>query len=449
LSLLVTGFGPFLDVTDNPSAAIATSLDGARVAGLTVHARVLPVSFDRAAASLGAAIAELEPRSVLLLGVHRGDTWRLERRARPRITSEHPDVDAVQAPGRVLGPAERTTAIDVPGLARALGAGGHEVVISDDCGGYVCNSTYYSALGARPDALFVHVPDAGAAGVELGRVLALAILEALSDLAPGAAEGPSATPLAWVDDAEVRYRIHLLALSGRAEELLPGYRRTEERLRLRLPKIDVTWRDLGDALGSPSAPPVDREWFATRDAAEAPAIARTLAARRPAPGSPFSTVPTAFRTPGAETGVRVIVSGAGRPEPALVPSAAAVVCGHDTPTPLAWLAAAALPFAARIQDAAPRLPAGARRFAAMMLAGAAHAIHLPTEAVDTLLEAFVSTLLPPQHRGRETVAWLEACRDAGLLPEHPGEFERMCHGIPRRRHDRIHRAWIRGSFRAP
>lgn len=449
MSLLVTGFGPFLDVVDNPSARIASRLDGTRIHGLEVHARVLPVSFDRAAAELKAAVAELRPSVLLLLGVHRGDTWRLETRATPVITSEHPDADACLGTGRALGPSERRTALDVGGLAAELGGAGHEVAVSDDCGGYVCNSTYFAALDLRHDALFLHVPDLGEPGIARGAALVRAILERVAGRAAEGQQAASVSRIDWVDDPEARYRLHLLALGAPCDELLPGYRRAEERIRPRLPKLDLGWQGLADALTEPAAPSVDREWFATRDAAEAPAIARSISARRPPASSPFASLPEAHPLALSGVGARIVVSGAARPEPALVPAASTVVCGYDTPTALAWLAAVSLPFAARLAEAVPGLPTGPRRFAALMLGGAAYAVHLPSADLDALLEAIVSTLLPPQHRGAETIAWLEACREAGLLPEHPGEFERMCHGIPRRRHDRVHRAWVRGSFRAP
>ena len=42
---LVTGFGPFLDVSDNPSGRIARAVNGARVDGLALHGLELPVRF--------------------------------------------------------------------------------------------------------------------------------------------------------------------------------------------------------------------------------------------------------------------------------------------------------------------------------------------------------------------------------------------------------------------
>ncbi|HKX45494.1 MAG TPA: pyrrolidone-carboxylate peptidase, partial [Planctomycetota bacterium] len=58
---LVTGFGPFLDVDDNPSGAVARALDGARVGPFEVVGRELPVLFDAAPRAVDAALAELAP----------------------------------------------------------------------------------------------------------------------------------------------------------------------------------------------------------------------------------------------------------------------------------------------------------------------------------------------------------------------------------------------------
>jgi pyrrolidone-carboxylate peptidase len=47
---LVTGFGPFLDVVDNPSGALARALDGSRIGPWRVVGMELPVSTARAPA---------------------------------------------------------------------------------------------------------------------------------------------------------------------------------------------------------------------------------------------------------------------------------------------------------------------------------------------------------------------------------------------------------------
>lgn len=167
--LLVTGFGPFFRVARNASAEVARALAATPPAGWEVAARELPVTFAGAPPALEAALAELAPRLpdlLLSLGVHRKGWFRLERRARPRLTSAKPDNEGVRAAS--LGPVgetERATTLDLELLAGLLvRAGAPEVRVSEDAGGFVCERTYLAALEAgereRFPALFLHLPPA-------------------------------------------------------------------------------------------------------------------------------------------------------------------------------------------------------------------------------------------------------------------------------------------------
>ena len=81
--VLLTGFGAFEEVTDNPSGALARSLDGERLgagssAGVLTGA-VLPVSFQRVAPELDALVERVQPDAIVSLGVHPGAGFRIER----------------------------------------------------------------------------------------------------------------------------------------------------------------------------------------------------------------------------------------------------------------------------------------------------------------------------------------------------------------------------------
>ena len=87
--LLVTGFGAFERVDENPSGALARALDGEDgVVGVE-----LPVTFRGCAEALDAALARLDgpPEAILCTGVHPEPTFRLERRARARLGNDRPD----------------------------------------------------------------------------------------------------------------------------------------------------------------------------------------------------------------------------------------------------------------------------------------------------------------------------------------------------------------------
>ena len=154
----ITGFGPFLEVIDNPSARLARAVDGMRVGGVPVRGLVLPVSYGRAVPALTEAIRDdgRPPMLVLGTGVARGTRRaRLERTAWSERTGR--DVDGCE-PAPQHRPQRRSARIDAPRLAEAL-----DVDLSDDAGRYVCNAWLYDAVAAFPHAAvaFLHVPDDG------------------------------------------------------------------------------------------------------------------------------------------------------------------------------------------------------------------------------------------------------------------------------------------------
>lgn len=188
--VLVTGFGSFEEIDDNPSAGVARSLATAPPAGLEVRSTVLPVSFQRAPAAVDALIEELHPRVPdLLVGLgvdSKGSGYRLELFARGRLKgAERVDVDGVVAAAATEseneGEALRTR-LDLAALPAELHLQGFKNVrLSEDAGGYVCERIYHHLLTRaetlkRP-ALFVHVPTPEHEPVERQVRLVTAVLE--------------------------------------------------------------------------------------------------------------------------------------------------------------------------------------------------------------------------------------------------------------------------------
>ncbi|MDP2304887.1 MAG: hypothetical protein Q8P18_02545 [Pseudomonadota bacterium] len=157
--VLVTGFGRFLDVTDNPSGRIARALDGRVVGRAVVTGLELPVSFvDGPALAIRAAV-DLDAIAVIGLGVDRRTTTvDVETRAYNR--GDGLDVDDRALP--VLeagGPPLLYSNLDAATLAAAIGGR-----VDDDAGRYVCNAWLYTvgrALMPARSVIFVHVPAAG------------------------------------------------------------------------------------------------------------------------------------------------------------------------------------------------------------------------------------------------------------------------------------------------
>ena len=163
---LLTGFGPFLDVEENPSGLLAEAIGRDAPPGLDIKAAVLPVAYKGVGAKLRELLDEEErqPALILGMGVHGGSSFRLESRASSVLSSSKLDNDGVL--GSVVSPlsaGERATRVDMEMAAELLtGVARTEVEISTDAGGYVCECTYHAILSEalRIDSrgLFLHVP---------------------------------------------------------------------------------------------------------------------------------------------------------------------------------------------------------------------------------------------------------------------------------------------------
>jgi pyroglutamyl-peptidase len=158
-TLLVTGFAPFGPHARNPSELIALAVDGSSVGDIGVVGRALPVVWDAAFPALLAAVSEVRPAALLMLGVAQRPTLCFEVVAR-----------------NVQGPREDTAgrlperAEVVPGGPRRLTGrlpwsrletGPLPAVYSGDAGDYLCNHLLYRALHDLPTLGvrgFVHVP---------------------------------------------------------------------------------------------------------------------------------------------------------------------------------------------------------------------------------------------------------------------------------------------------
>jgi pyroglutamyl-peptidase len=180
--ILVTGFGPFLDVGDNPSGALARAVDGEVVAGVPIVGVVLPVSYRRGPPQVLALCARHRPRFVVGLGVARQRARVTVERLGRRALGPTPDVDGAAPSGVGDGPEIVAATLDPERLAALLGAD-----LSDDAGGYVCNAWAWEVpLRSGAPAAFVHVPPAGLPVADL--LAALGALVAYSGSGSGLAE---------------------------------------------------------------------------------------------------------------------------------------------------------------------------------------------------------------------------------------------------------------------
>lgn len=151
MRLLVTGFGPFGDVGDNPSAWLAERLG--------TPYRILEVSYT----AVDDFVEELQadpPDALLLMGVASGaERMRVETTGR-NLTGSIPDVE-----GRLAGPGP-IDPTGPPQLGATLWRAPEFFETNDlwetsvDAGSYLCNYALYRCLQALPNVSvgFLHVP---------------------------------------------------------------------------------------------------------------------------------------------------------------------------------------------------------------------------------------------------------------------------------------------------
>jgi len=191
--LLVTAFEAFGEHLVNPSEQVVRALRSDP--GLV--AEVLPVSYRRAEARLGELIEQVEPRAVLLLGLHAGDAFRLERRALNLDDAETPDQDGELRSAEaisVFGPAGYASTLPLDAFAAVLRRLALPFEWSRDAGGFLCNHAFYVArdrLALRLPEVpcgFVHLPPLSALPLERQIEGVTACLEVLRASLPSRSE---------------------------------------------------------------------------------------------------------------------------------------------------------------------------------------------------------------------------------------------------------------------
>ncbi|MBK0399846.1 hypothetical protein H0I76_11650 [Limibaculum sp. M0105] len=144
--VLMTGFEPFRHWQVNSSWE-AVRLLGGRLRD--VAAACLPVEHHAAAQAVRELIAREGPEVVLLAGLAPDPVLRLETVARP-------------GPLAPWAGGVRRGRWGWPEALGALRSAGLPVRVSRDAGGYVCDTTYWAALGEGPRRVaFMHLPPPG------------------------------------------------------------------------------------------------------------------------------------------------------------------------------------------------------------------------------------------------------------------------------------------------
>ena len=164
--VLITGFEPFGEYSENSSWAVAQRVASCGVEGAEVVAVQLPVSFARVGEVLRSAIELHTPDLVIMLGQSETtDRVKLERVALNMMDSAMGDNDGTKPNEEPIYKGEDNalfTSLPIKQLRSAIEGQGIAVKISNSAGLYVCNRTYYEALRLCKEramqAIFIHLP---------------------------------------------------------------------------------------------------------------------------------------------------------------------------------------------------------------------------------------------------------------------------------------------------
>lgn len=165
--ILITGFGPFPGVPDNPSAALVDRLARTQTE-FNLAARILPTEYGTAWSILAQAIRDEAPDIVICFGVaSESPMIRMERQAHNTVGMKRPDGAGCFHDGPVVcdgGPQTFAATLPVADAAAALAAAGLPARVSDSAGDYLCNYIFYrlmhdiAAEGRKHKGGFVHIP---------------------------------------------------------------------------------------------------------------------------------------------------------------------------------------------------------------------------------------------------------------------------------------------------
>lgn len=180
-TVLLTGFEPFGGESINPSWEAVKALNGRRIGGARVHARLLPCRFDESRRMLRKEMRALQPELVVCVGQAGGRAAITPERVALNID----DARIADNAGRQLadqpiirgGPAAYWSTLPIKAIVAALSKAGIPAAVSLTAGTFVCNHVFYGLMHSlarsrrrpRPRGGFIHVPFLpGQAGVKKG-----------------------------------------------------------------------------------------------------------------------------------------------------------------------------------------------------------------------------------------------------------------------------------------
>lgn len=160
--ILVTGFGPFDNISTNPTEELVGYLERSHE---DVESTVLPVAYDKARDRIIKRLEKNDIHSVISFGLNPFiGHFNIEEIAVNIRASEVPDVDGVSGgdqPVRKGGPLALRSRLPTVDIQRKLRDSKIPARRSFSAGVYICNEVFYTLLdelGSEKMAGFIHIP---------------------------------------------------------------------------------------------------------------------------------------------------------------------------------------------------------------------------------------------------------------------------------------------------
>jgi pyroglutamyl-peptidase len=172
--ILLTAFGPFPGIADNPSARLVEMLAATgsfAPRDCELHTEILPTEWGAVGTFIPQLLNSLQPHVTIHFGVSRqARSLRIERSAHNNILPRLDAAGVLPARRRIHldGPTRLDSTVAVPRLAAMLRENGVPANSSAHAGSYLCNFLYYHSLSwamsrdSMANVLFVHIPVARA-----------------------------------------------------------------------------------------------------------------------------------------------------------------------------------------------------------------------------------------------------------------------------------------------
>ncbi|MEM1058957.1 MAG: pyroglutamyl-peptidase I [Verrucomicrobiota bacterium] len=170
-TILLTGFGPYANVSVNPAQTVTEALDGETIAGAKLHGHILPGGFFKCIEAITALIDEMKPDLVVMMGEYSGRSMLTVERIAQNFDDAtryglEDNFGYSPTNEKIVedGPVAYWSNAPIRAMVKAMRAANVPADISDAAGTLCCNHLMYGALhhinsnGLPIRAAWIHLP---------------------------------------------------------------------------------------------------------------------------------------------------------------------------------------------------------------------------------------------------------------------------------------------------